>query len=131
VRKQGEYRVTHKARHLRQNMTKAEASLWTYIRRRALGGARFRRQHPIGPFIADFACCQAKLVVEVDGATHSTEQLAYDARRTKYLEGQGWTVLRVSNTDVYENMEGVWRTIAARFPPPLASLGPPPSGEDR
>jgi very-short-patch-repair endonuclease len=131
VRKQGEYRVTHKARTLRQNMTKAEVILWTYIRRRALEGARFRRQHPIGPYIADFACCQAKLVIEVDGATHSTpEELAYDARRTKYLEDQGWIVVRVRNPDAYQNMDGVWRTIAAQFPPPLASLGPPPSGED-
>ena len=130
MRKQGEYRIHVKARRLRQNMTKV--TLWTYIRRRALDGARFRRQHPVGPYIADFACRQAKLVLEVDGATHSTpEELAYDGRRTKYLEGLGWTVLRVTNSDIYQNMDGVWRTIAAQLPPPLASRGPPPqAGED-
>jgi len=111
-------------------MTKAEVVLWTYIRRRALNSARFRRQHPIGAYIADFACCQARLVVEVDGATHSSTELAYDQRRTKYLRSQGWTVIRVSNIDVYKNMDGVWRTIAASLAPPLASLGPPPAGED-
>ena len=123
MRRQGEYRVHVKARKLRQSMTKAEVILWTHLRRRALDGARFRRQHVIGPYIADFACCQAKLVVEVDGATHSTpEELAHDARRTKYLLSQGWKVLRVTNGDIYENMDGVWRTIAAQLPPP-----PPPA----
>ena len=118
MRKEGEYRVTAKARTLRQNMTKAEVILWVNLRKRALNGARFRRQHPIGPYIADFACPSAKLVVEVDGATHSTpEELAYDLRRTKYLEAEGWSVIRVSNTDVFENIDGVWLTIAARLAP--------------
>lgn len=86
MRKQGEYRTTHKAGSLRQNMTKAEVILWTHLRRRAVEGARFRRPHPIGPYIADFACASAKLLVEVGGATHSTpEELAYGLRRTKYL----------------------------------------------
>lgn len=129
VRKQGEYRIHVKARRLRQSMTKAEVILWTHIRRRSLDGARFRRQHVIAPYIADFACCRAKLVVEVDGATHSTpEELAYDARRTKYLESQGWTVVRVSNTDIYENMDGVWRTIAVQLPPPPRSARDLPAG---
>lgn len=100
-------------------MPRSEALLWSYIRKRALNGARFRRQHLIGSYIADFACPASKLVVEVDGATHSTpEELAHDARRTKYLEEFGWTVIRVSNTDVYENMDGVWVTIAARLASP-------------
>jgi very-short-patch-repair endonuclease len=132
LRKQGEYRVTYKARALRQNMTKAEVILWMNLRKRALNGARFRRQHPIGPYIADFTCPAAKLIVEVDGATHSTpEELAYDARRTKYLEQHGWAVIRVNNSDVYENMDGVWRTIAAQLAPPLRSAQHlPASGED-
>jgi very-short-patch-repair endonuclease len=131
VRKQGEYRVTQKARSLRQNMTKAEVILWMHLRKRAMKGARFRRQHPIGPYIADFACPNSKLVVEVDGATHSSEQLAYDTRRTKYLESEGWTVLRVTNTDIYENIDGVWRSIAARLaPPPRYARDLPASGED-
>jgi very-short-patch-repair endonuclease len=132
VRKEGEYRVTAKARSLRQNMTKAEVFLWMHLRKRALNGARFRRQHPVGPYIADFACPAAKLIVEVDGATHSTrEELAHDTRRTKYLESEGWTILRVNNTDVYENMDGVWRAIAAQLaPPPRYARDLPASGED-
>jgi len=113
-------------------MTKAEVILWVNIRKRALNGARFRRQHPVGPFIADFACPASKLIVEVDGATHWTpEELAYDARRTKYLEERGWTVLRVNNSDVYENMDGVWRAIVARLaPPPRDAQHLPTRGED-
>lgn len=132
MRKEGEYRVTVKARALRQNMTKAEVVLWVNLRKRALNGARFRRQHPIGPYIADFACLAARLVVEVDGATHSTqEELAYDARRSKFLEQHGWAVVRVNNTDVYENMDGVWRAIAAQLaPPPRDARDLPASGED-
>jgi len=85
-----------------------------------------------GPYIAHFACAAARLVVEVDGATHWTaEQLAHDDRRAKYLEAQGWTVIRVTNTDVYENMDGVRRTIVAQFaPPPRYARAPPADGED-
>ncbi|HVV32571.1 MAG TPA: DUF559 domain-containing protein [Vitreimonas sp.] len=130
MRKEGEYRVTAKARTLRQNMTKV--ILWVNLRKRALNGARFRRQHPIGPYIADFACPAAKLVVEVDGATHSiAEELAYDQRRTKYLEAEGWSVIRVSNTDVFENIGGVWLAIAAQLAPPARyARNLPAGGED-
>lgn len=108
-----------RTRELRKSMPRSEALLWSYIRKRALNGARFRREHLIGSYIAVFACPASKFVVEVDGATHSTpEELAHDARRTKYLEEVGWTVIRVSNTGVYENMDGVWVTIAARLASP-------------
>lgn len=132
MRKEGEYRVTAKARSLRGSMTKAEVFLWMQLHRRALSGARFRRQHPIGPYIADFACPAAKLVVEVDGATHwMPEELAHDAQRTKYIESKGWTVLRVTNLDVYGNIDGVWQAIAARLaPPPRVARDLPASGED-
>lgn len=132
MRIEGEYRVTAKARSLRRSMTKAEVFLWMQIRRRGLNGARFRRQHPVGPYIADFACPAPKLIVEVDGATHWTpEELAHDERRTKYLEQEGWTVLRVTNSDVYENMDGVWRAIAARLAPPArVARDLPTRGED-
>lgn len=114
-------------------MTRAEVILWTYLRRRALNGARFRRQHPIGPYITDFACPAAKRIIEVDGATHSTpDELAYDARRTKYLESEGWAVIRVTNTDIYENIDGVWRLIAAHLAPPSRSARHLPArGEDK
>lgn len=114
-------------------MTKAEVILWVNLRKRAMNGARFRRQHPIGPYIADFTCPATKLIVEVDGATHSTpEELAYDAQRTKYLEQLGWTVIRVTNTDIYENIDGVWRTIRAQLAPPSRSARHLPTrGEDK
>ena len=120
------------AKQLRSKMPRSEALLWSYIRKRALSGARFRRQHPVGPYIADFACVGAKLIVEVDGYTHWTaEQLEHDARRTKYLEERGWRVLRVTSADVYDNLSGVWETIAVHLPPPAASQPPPPqAGEE-
>ena len=113
-------------------MTRAEALLWSYLRRRGLNGAKFRRQHPIGPYIADFACVSAKLVVEVDGYTHwSADELAHDAKRTKFIESEGWRVLRVTNADVYNDLDGVWRAIAALIPPPAAPRRPPPhAGEE-
>jgi very-short-patch-repair endonuclease len=130
--REGEHKSRAFAKQLRKQMPRSEALLWSYIRKRAINGARFRRQHPIGPYVADFACVAARLIVEVDGATHSTpEELAHDARRTKYLETQGWTVIRVTNTDIYENMDGVWRTIAAQLaPPPRYARDLPAGGED-
>ena len=120
------------ARRLRSAMTEAEVVLWTFLRKRNLNGFKFRRQHPIGPYVADFACVPAKLVVEVDGATHwTTEQLKQDARRTAFLEATGWSMLRVTNIDVFDNLNGVWLAIAQRLPPPAASPPPPPrAGEE-
>lgn len=89
-------------------MPKSEVILWHHLRREQLGGYRFCRQVPVGPFIADLACVEMKLIVEVDGDTHSTPaEQAHDRRRTALLEGEGWHVWRVWNTDVYENLDGV------------------------
>jgi very-short-patch-repair endonuclease len=127
------------AKRLRGEMPRAEALLWTYLRRKGVLGARFRRQHPIGPYVADFACVSARLVVEVDGATHWTEeQVAHDRRRTEYMAQMGWRLVRVTNTEVYENMDGVWELIARHVPPPSrphrlrdADATPPPqAGEE-
>jgi very-short-patch-repair endonuclease len=124
--RRGEARSRQFARKLRREMTEAEVLLWTFLRRRALHGYKFRRQHPIGPYIADFACLSERLVVEVDGATHSTpEELEHDAKRTAFLENAGWRMVRVTNLDVFENMDGVWQAVAHRLPPPAAS--PPAS----
>ena len=80
----------------------------------ALNGLKFVRQEPIGPFIADFVCHAEKLVLEIDGATHGeTSELAYDAARTRYLQSLGFRVLRVSNADVYDNLNGVLDTVLA------------------
>ncbi|MEM1038916.1 MAG: DUF559 domain-containing protein [Pseudomonadota bacterium] len=90
-----------RAKSLRSSATSAERKLWFVLRGLRLNGYRFRRQSPIGPYIADFACHQTKTVVEVDGATHSTvAETNHDARRTQFLEEQGFVVLRFTNEHV-------------------------------
>lgn len=84
-----------RARELRWNMTDAERKLWAALRRRQILGYRFRRQQPIGPYIADFFCPEAKLIIEVDGSQHGEElQALDDKRRTEWLEKNGYRVLR-------------------------------------
>src|SRR5262245_27265997 len=96
------------ARRLRKKLTSAEALLWWRLRRDEFDGWRFRRQHPIGPYIADFAGIEVQLVIEVDGATHRTpEELAHDERRTRYMEANGWRLLRFSNDEVIRNRQGI------------------------
>jgi very-short-patch-repair endonuclease len=123
------------ARRLRRELTEAETILWSYLQRRAsIYCVHFRRQHPIGPYVADFACVTARLIVEVDGATHcSDSELRHDRRRDAYLRRCGWRVLRVTNSDVYENLSGVLDLIDSRLakyrkipPPSRASRDPPP-----
>jgi very-short-patch-repair endonuclease len=103
-----------RARSLRKNMTDAEGKLWRHLRRRQLDGCKFRRQVRIGPYIADFACLNPLIIVEVDGGRHA-EARAYDARRDDYMRGQGFRVLRFRNNDVLGNIEGVWEAIAAEL----------------
>lgn len=108
-----EKKTVAKARSLRRRMTRAEVILWQSLRRGQLDGHHFRRQVPIGPYIADFACAKAKLIVEVDGATHAEDhELDYDARRTAFLATQGWSLVRVNNLEVYENLSGVLEGIS-------------------
>ena len=91
-----------RARALRRDDTEAERRLWEELRGRRLNGFKFVRQLPIGPYFADFACRERKLVVEVDGATHGMEsEVRHDERRTRFLEEQGWLVLRVQNMEVF------------------------------
>jgi len=100
------------AKRLRKRLTNAEIIRWSRLRRNAIGGRRFRRQHPIGPYIADFACIPLRLVVEVDGDTHcSREELQHDRIRDDYLRNRGWHVVRIWNVDVFENLDGVLETI--------------------
>ena len=98
-----------RARKLRAEMTPQERKVWAKLRElNRMLGLHFRRQAPIGPFIADFACVEVRLIVEVDGATHAQDQeIAYDRPRTQFLERQGWRVWRVLNTDIYEGLDGV------------------------
>ena len=103
-----EKKTLKRARSLRKAMPKSEIILWQHVRREQLDGFKFRRQVPVGPFIADFACVGLKLIVEVDGATHAEDhEIVHDVRRTRFLEAQGWRVVRVLNTDIYESLDGV------------------------
>ncbi len=116
------------ARALRKNMTEAERALWQRLRAKQLG-VRFRRQHPVGPYVLDFYCYQARLAVEVDGGQHDRPlQRAHDAARTRFLERQGIRVLRFWNHEVLHNMEGVLEAIVAALQERLegAPLTPPP-----
>ncbi|MEP7173201.1 MAG: DUF559 domain-containing protein [Aestuariivirga sp.] len=91
-----------RARSLRKDDTEAERRLWEDLRSRRLNGFKFVRQLPIGPYFADFACRAAKLAVEIDGATHGNNgEVQHDAVRTRYLEEEGWQVLRFWNADVF------------------------------
>ncbi len=92
-----------------------------------LGGHRFRRQHPIGPYILDFFCAEEKLCVEVDGYSHDSPQAAaHDERRTDWLAQQGIRVLRIPATEVMENMDGVLKAIVLAAAPSTGFAGPPP-----
>jgi very-short-patch-repair endonuclease len=102
---------TERARALRVDMTDAEKKIWQALRGEQIRGHKFRRQYVIGSYIADFACINEKLVIEFDGGQHQ-EQVAYDEKRTAYLELNGWRVLRFWNNDVLENMDGVLFSIA-------------------
>jgi very-short-patch-repair endonuclease len=100
------------ARKLRREFTNAEWKLWAELRNRQLGNSKFVRQEPVGDYVADFVCRERRLIVEVDGATHSTdEELRRDAARTEFLERHGYRVVRFQNEDVYDAMEGVLQTI--------------------
>ena len=121
----GEGRVrgsVSRARSLRRNETEAENRLWQMLRARQLAGYKFVRQLPIGPYFADLACREAALVVELDGGQHATSES--DEARTKYLNSQGYSVLRVWNDQVLTNGRAVAETI-------LAAIGGHPSPGER
>lgn len=100
--------VRDRARKLRRTSTDVERKLWARLRDRQLKGAKFRRQNAIGPYIADFFCLAARLVVELDGGGHDAEeQRLADAARTAYLENCGYRALRFWNNEVVENIDGV------------------------
>ena len=88
-----------RARRLRKEMTDAERALWARLRRRQLNGFPFRRQYPLGRYIVDFVCLAQRLVIELDGGQHSVQQ-DYDAKRTAWLEKQGYRVIRFWDNDV-------------------------------
>ena len=105
-------RKTKRARSLRNNATGAEKLLWTKLNRRQIGGQKFRRQHPLGPFILDFYCVDLKYCIELDGDHHGRESVRLkDERRSQYLAAQGVTVSRFWNNDIFDNLDGVVETI--------------------
>jgi len=106
------------ARALRKRMTKAEVVLWKALKEANRHGCNFRRQHPIGPYVADFASALDRLVIEVDGETHGSDtEVRHDTRRDAYLRSRGWRVIRVSNDDIYTDVERIVEIILAQLPP--------------
>jgi very-short-patch-repair endonuclease len=112
-----------RARKLRHEMTDAERKLWWHLRRIPIEGTHFRRQATIGPYFADFACHEKRVVVEVDGGQHNQpSHIPADAKRTEDLKSRGYRVLRFWNHEVLKNIEGVMESIYAA----VREAGPPP-----
>ena len=107
------------AKHLRTNATDAERILWSLLRHHQFANLRFRRQQPIGPYIVEFFCPSAKLIVELDGDQHGTDHArSYDDDRTRFLEQRGYRVLRFWNGEVMKHRDMVLESIhRAIFPP--------------
>jgi very-short-patch-repair endonuclease len=122
-------------------MSPPEVILWQHLRRQQLAGLRFRRQHPVGAYIADFYCFELGYVVEIDGESHQGDRKRTDRDRDVWMRSHRLTVIRVPAPEIRSNLAGVLRTIERRAeqlretpkaPPPPASPAPPPSatGED-
>ena len=96
------------ARNLRKNATIQERRLWNLLKNRQFHNLKFKRQQPIGDYIVDFICKEAKIIIEVDGGQHNeSENIDYDKIRTEFLRGLGYKVIRIWNNEIYENIEGV------------------------
>ncbi|HBA73380.1 MAG TPA: hypothetical protein DER40_15715 [Geobacter sp.] len=112
---------------LRNNMSDAEQALWRLLRERQVSGLKFRRQHPFGDYILDFACLEIRLVIEVDGGQHG-QRIEYDESRTHKLQESGFTVIRFWNNEVFAEidsvMEKIWMTVQElqAHPPPSLPL---------
>ncbi len=106
-----EYKTQTRAIRLRANMTDAEKKLWRHLRGRQLDARQFRKQVPIGNYVVDFCCLKAQLVVEVDGGQHDVHS-AQDERRTRWLNAQGYRVIRFWNNEVLQNIDGVLQEIS-------------------
>lgn len=124
---------TFTARRLRRQETLAEKRLWEQLRNRTLDGHKFVRQAPVGPYIADFMCRAQKIIVEADGATHSTgSELERDRVRAQYLEAEGYRVLRFHNDEIVNGLDEVLTIIRSALaldpsPPPSQCDGSPSS----
>jgi very-short-patch-repair endonuclease len=120
--------VRQQAKELRKSMTNAEELLWQRLRNRNWRGLKFRRQCPIGPFIADFYCAQFRLVIEIDGGIHERQREA-DQARSQQFSGYGYQVIRFQNREVEDDIEGVLNRIwdfcqdSDKTPLPLSGEG--------
>ena len=116
--------LTGVAKRLRQEATDAERILWREVRAHRFAGFKFKRQEPLGLYVVDFVCYEAKLIVELDGGHHADQQES-DAERTHWLESRGFRVLRFWNNDVLTNIAGVMYEIEKKLPlsPPLSRQG--------
>ena len=124
------------AKQFRRTMTRGETLLWRYLKAHHLDGLGFRRQVPMGKFIADFACHAARVIVEIDGPSHDFEsRLRHDENRDVWIASQGYVVLRFSNEDVLTNLEGVLevirQTATPRLPRPPTQTHPHKGGGNR
>ncbi|MFZ5635944.1 MAG: endonuclease domain-containing protein [Pseudomonadota bacterium] len=119
-------RTLENSRRLRREMTDAERALWRHLRAGRLGHLKFRRQHPIPPYIADFCCIAERLIVELDGSQHSEE---VDATRTRFLRSKGWRILRFWDNEVLLETEAVLDAIWNAANNRTLSPTPLPSGE--
>ena len=102
--------MKYQAKALRKSLTDAERWLWQHLRNRELTGWKFRRQHPFGPFIVDFVCIKKKLIIEVDGSQH-VNRLWLDAKRSEYLKGRGYRILRFWDNEVLREGNSVLEVI--------------------
>ena len=115
--------VVEVARNLRKGQTTAEQLLWARLRNRRLEGAKFRRQYPIGRYVADFYCNDSNLAIELEGSIHQEQaQIEYDSVRLDALEGLGVWVLRLKNEEISGNLEGVLERIRAALANPNSPL---------
>ncbi len=121
--------TTARARSLRSNMTDVEHKLWMALKGKQLADCRFRRQHPIGAYIVDFACVERRLVIELDGGQHQNQD-AYDEVRSECLNQQGWQVVRFWNNEVLNNLDGVLEVIMEKLKSaPYSNIPSPMQGE--
>ena len=121
-------RARVRARSLRETPTNAETLLWFHLRDRRMADRKFRRQRPIGPYFADFVCLEAKLIVELDGGQH-VDAAAYDENRTRFMQAEGYRVLRFWNNEVLTRTDAVRERIlqalqeGSPHPSPLPQAG--------
>ncbi|HAH08561.1 MAG TPA: DNA methyltransferase, partial [Alphaproteobacteria bacterium] len=117
------------AKSFRRRLSSAEAILWSRLKGRQFFGLHVRRQHPIGPYIADFACGQLMLVIELDGDQHGLdENRRHDEARDDFIREQGWRIVRIGNAEVYKNLSGVLDGLSVFLIPPPPTPPPPPPG---